>query len=94
MNTDYEWKWQSRLDMLIIIIFDLIHIKVIILIDKDILGLMIYCNNNESKFFFSMVSFTSLNTILMLLVSTATVKWWYSGEVFFSLFFFLKLFNK
>ena len=56
--------------------------------------LLNYCNNNESKFFFSMVSFTSLNTILMLLVSTATVKWWYSGAIFFSLFFFLKLLNR
>ena len=35
---------------------------------------MDYCNNKASKFFFNIESLTSLNTILILFVSTATVK--------------------
>ena len=40
---------------------------------------MDYCNNKASKFFFNIESLTSLNTILILFVSTATVKWWYKA---------------
>ncbi len=38
-----------------------------------------YWRRRESRFFLRMMSLTSLKTNLTLLVSTATVKWWYNG---------------